>query len=211
MKTNDYIFISETEKVKTAKFGALRVIGQFSNTYILAEGMDGLYLIDQHAAHEKVIFEKYIENIKNREIVAQILIIPEVIELSLEDFDCFMENINLFTNTGFNIENFGDNTISIREVPMLFGKPSVKPLFMDILDNLKNMGTGKTTEVKYGKIASLACKAAVKGNDCLSMEEMKSLIEDLRYIDEPFTCPHGRPTIIKMTLNELEKKFKRIQ
>ena len=102
---------------------------------------------------------------------------------------------------------FGDNTISIREVPMFLGKPDVKFLFYEILDNLKKLGSGETTEVKYNKIASLACKAAVKANDKLSMMEMEKLMEDLRYIEDPFTCPHGRPTIIKITLNELEKKI----
>lgn len=196
---------------KKPKFNELRVIGQYSNTYILCEGIDGLYIIDQHAAHEKILFEKYMENIKNRQVVAQILLTPQIIELTPDDYGYYLENSNIFTETGFNIENFGDNTINIREVPFLLGKPMVKDLFMEILDNIKNMGSGSTVEVKYDKIATLACKAAVKGNDNLSIEEMKNLIEDLRYINEPFTCPHGRPTIIKMTLNELEKKFKRIQ
>ncbi|MDP4178018.1 MAG: DNA mismatch repair protein MutL, partial [Bacillota bacterium] len=93
----------------------------------------------------------------------------------------------------------------------VLGKIYIKELFLNILDNLKQFGTGKTTEVKYNNIAKMACKAAVKANDILSYIEMKRLIEDLQYINDPFTCPHGRPTIIKITVNELEKRFKRIQ
>ncbi|MDW8801935.1 DNA mismatch repair endonuclease MutL [Clostridium sp. A1-XYC3] len=196
---------------KTAKFPSLKVIGQFHSTYILAEFMDNLYLIDQHAAHEKILFEKYKKSIKENNVISQVLMTPMVMELSPEDFDIFKENNETFTKVGFDINVFGDNTISIREVPLILGKPDVKNLFTNLLENLKNLGSGETWEVKYNTIAKRACKSAVKANDNLSIIEMKSLIEDLRYIDDPFTCPHGRPTIIKFTLNELEKKFKRIQ
>lgn len=202
---------SQIKEVSTAKFPSFNVIGQFHSTYILAEWLDTLYLIDQHAAHEKILFEKYKKSIIEHNIMSQVLITPIVIELTKEDYAIYTENSETFINTGFNIEIFGDNTISIREVPFILGKPNVKNLFIDVLDNLKNMGSGETWEVKYNTIAKLACKAAIKANDSLSNIEMKSLIEDLRFIDDPFTCPHGRPTIIKFTLNELEKKFKRIQ
>lgn len=193
------------------KFGHIDIIGQFNNTYIIGESNNELILIDQHAAHEKYLFEKYRRSIKNLEVVSQILLTPTVIELTYEDFPYYSENVEAFENAGFKIEDFGDNTISIREVPMFLGKPDVKSLFYEILDNLKKLGSGETTEVKYNKIASLACRAAVKANDKLSIMEMEKLMEDLRYIEEPFTCPHGRPTMIKITLNELEKRFKRIQ
>jgi DNA mismatch repair protein MutL len=202
---------TQVKEVSTAKFPPFNVIGQFHSTYILAEWLDILYLIDQHAAHEKILFEKYKKSIREHNIMSQVLITPIVIELSKEDYAIYTENTETFTNTGFNIDIFGDNTISIREVPFILGKPNVKNLFIDILVNLKNMGSGETWEVKYNTIAKLACKSAIKANDNLSNIEMKSLIEDLRFIDDPFTCPHGRPTIIKFTLNELEKKFKRIQ
>lgn len=202
---------TQIREISTAKFPSFNIIGQFHGTYILAEWLDTLYLIDQHAAHEKILFEKYKKSIIEHNIMSQVLITPIVIELTKEDYAIYIENNETFINTGFNIEIFGDNTISIREVPFILGKPNVKNLFIDILDNLKNMGSGETWEVKYNTIAKLACKSAIKANDNLSNIEMKSLIEDLRFIDDPFTCPHGRPTIIKFTLNELEKKFKRIQ
>jgi DNA mismatch repair protein MutL len=193
------------------KFPPLNVIGQFNDTYILAQGREELFIIDQHAAHEKILFEKYSESVRNREVLAQILASPSVIELSIEDFVTYTENQEIFKTTGFNIEIFGQNTISIREVPIILGRIEIKSLFLNIIDNLKSMGSGEAVEVKYNKIATLACKSAVKANDRLSTIEMKALIEDLRFIKEPFTCPHGRPTIIQITLNELEKRFKRIQ
>jgi DNA mismatch repair protein MutL len=197
--------------LKVPKFQQLSVIGQFNNTYILAQAMEEMYIIDQHAAHEKIIFERYISEVEKRKVVAQILASPIVLELSSEDFAIYFENIEIFKNTGFNIEIFGENTISIREVPIILGETQIRNLFLDILDNIKMMGTGQTSEVKYDKIAKLSCKAAVKANNKLSINEMVSLVEELRHIENPFTCPHGRPTIVKITLNELEKRFKRIQ
>ncbi len=202
---------SPNEVSKISKFPELRIIGQFNKTYILGEVYNELYLIDQHAAHEKVLFEKYKKEIANSEVLSQILLTPIVIELNQDDYTYYIENEAVFKNSGFDIIEFGENTISIREVPIILGKPDIKNLFNEILDNLKNMGSGKTVEVKYNRIASMACKAAVKANNQLTELEMNKLIDDLRYIDEPFTCPHGRPTIIKVTLNELEKRFKRIQ
>ena len=207
-KTANYE-ISKTEGVP--KFPSLNIIGQFHKTYIIAEYNDTLYMIDQHAAHEKILFEKFKKSILEKHVVSQLLLSPLVVELTPEDFAYYNDFKEIFENTGFKIEIFGDNTITIREVPVILGKPNLKNLFMDILDNLKNMGTGEKDAVKYNSIATQACKAAIKANDPLSDIEMKSLIEELRYIEDPFTCPHGRPTIIKMDLYDIEKKFKRIQ
>ncbi|WP_026038530.1 DNA mismatch repair endonuclease MutL [Clostridium arbusti] len=203
--------INKNGSIPSPKFPDLRIIGQYHNTYILAESAEDFYLIDQHAAHEKILFEKYTKEIMNGSVSAQILLTPEIIEMTPEDFIYYIENKDIFVRVGFNIEVFGDNTVSIREVPNFLGTPQLKELFSAMIDNLKNLGSGETHEVKYNKIATLACKAAIKANDRLNMEEIKALIDDLRCIDEPFNCPHGRPTIIKMTLYEVEKKFKRIQ
>jgi len=207
-EVNDF---TNSEIKPVEKFPMMRIIGQYSNTYILMEGYDGLYLVDQHAAHEKIIFEKYIKEMKLSKVVSQILMLPEVIEMTPYDFSIYKENHEMFTKAGFLIEDFGENTVSVREVPVFLGRPVVKELFTNILDNLKNYGSGSTLEVKYYKIATLACKSAIKANDNLDIREMIALIEELRFIDEPFNCPHGRPTIIKMTNNEIEKRFKRIQ
>lgn len=202
--------INNAQDVK-AKFSYISIIGQFDNTYILLAAADGLYIVDQHAAHEKILFEKYSSQINSSDVVAQILLAPSILELTSEDIAIFVENENVFTSAGFRIDLFGNNTLNVKEVPMILGKPDVKKLFLSIIDNLKNMGSGKTVEVKYHSIATIACKAAIKANDKLSDMEMKSLIEELKYINDPFTCPHGRPTIIKITIQELEKRFKRIQ
>lgn len=205
------LIIENIKQDNYPKFKDVNIIGQFNKTYILAEVENELYIIDQHAAHEKILFEKYMEDIKNHSVRSQILITPTVIELLPDDFNYYIENQDIFSKSGFKIDVFGDNTINIKEVPFIMGKPDINNLFMDIIDNIKSMGSGETSEVKYNKIATLACKSAVKAHDKLSTDEMQALIKDLRYAKDPFTCPHGRPTIIKFTLKDLEKKFKRIQ
>jgi DNA mismatch repair protein MutL len=205
-KTNSFVSNEQTPKLPV-----LEVIGQFNKTYIIAQAMGELYIIDQHAAHEKVLFEKYRKDIEQRSIVVQMLITPIVVELSSEDYFYYIENEEIFNNTGFVIETFGDNTITVREVPYILGKLDIKKFFLEILDNLKNLGSGKTSEVKYQSIAKMACRSAIKANDVLRDVEIKSLLEQIRFLEDPFNCPHGRPTIIKVTLNELEKRFKRIQ
>lgn len=113
--------------------------------------------------------------------------------------------------TGFDIELFGDNTIQIRQVPYILGKLDGKNFLLQLLDGIRNFGKSSTVEVKYDNIARMACRSAVKAQDKLSLEEVKKLLEDLNLCENPFNCPHGRPTIIKISLNELEKRFKRIQ
>ncbi|EGT0000822.1 DNA mismatch repair endonuclease MutL [Clostridium perfringens] len=195
---------------KESKFPKLRVIGQFNKTYILAEYDSTLYLIDQHAAHEKILFEKYSSDIAKKKVEIQPLMIPLVVTLPTEDYLYYDENKEIFEKAGFKISDFGDNSIRIEEVPYFLDKLNPTELITSMINNLKKMGTGETVEVKYNKIASMSCRAAVKANDVLSILEMENLIEDLRYINDPFHCPHGRPTIIKFTSYELDKKFKRI-
>lgn len=195
---------------KTAKFPPIKLIGQFNKTYILGEYDEVLYMIDQHAAHEKILFEKYLKNIENASLIVQPLLIPTIIDLTIDDYASYEENYDVFKAAGFTLEAFGGNTLSLKEVPYFLGKLDPKGLFINILDDLKNLGTGKTVDVKYNRIATMACKAAVKGNDSLSEIEMLKLVEELRYIDDPFHCPHGRPTIIKFSNYDLEKKFRRI-
>lgn len=189
------------------KFPPLRIIGQFNKTYILGEYDEVLYIIDQHAAHEKILFEKYFKSIEEGSIIIQPLLVPEIIDLTLDDFSYYEENKEIFKNAGFTLEEFGGNSLALKEVPYFLGKLDAKGLFLSILDNIKELGSGKTPEVKYNKIATMACKAAVKGHDLLSEQEMIKLVEDLRYINDPFHCPHGRPTIIKFTNYDLEKNL----
>lgn len=211
----DYKFVERkapiVERESYSHFPPLSIMGQLDNTYIIAAGEDGLYLIDQHAAHEKVLFEKYSHNINNSSVVSQLLLDPLVIELEEEDYLYYEENQNIFKNSGFLIEEFDGQTLFLKEIPLLLGKPDGKKLFYTILDNLKNLGNGTKAEVKYEALAMAACKAAIKAKDRLSMEEMTALISSMDKLDNPFNCPHGRPTIVKISLLELEKRFKRIQ
>lgn len=192
------------------KFPPITIIGQYNKTYILGEYEGTLYMIDQHAAHEKIFFEKYLKEIESRDIVIQPLIVPSVIDLSIDDYSYYEENKAVFKEAGFTLEEFGGTSLALKEVPYFLGKLNPKHLFLDILDNLKNLGSGKTSEVKHNAIATKACKAAIKGNDKLEINEMVKLVEDLRYIDDPFHCPHGRPVIIKFTSVDIDKKFRRI-
>ena len=201
---------SEHEKNPIAKFPPITIIGQYNKTYILGEYAGTLYMIDQHAAHEKIYFEKYLKDIESGDIIVQPLMIPCVIDLTCDDYSYFEENKDIFKEAGFILEEFGGTSVALKEVPYFLGKLNPKKLFIDILDNLKNLGNGKTTEVKHNAIATKACKSAIKGNDELKMNEMIKLVDDLRYIDDPFHCPHGRPVIIKFTSTDIDKKFKRI-
>lgn len=216
--SNTKVELNEVKEIKkdirlpkpTAKFPPITIIGQYNKTYILGEYEGTLYMIDQHAAHEKILFEKYLKQIEEGSIVIQPLMIPSIIDLSIDDYSYFEENKDIFKTAGFLLEEFGGNSLSLKEVPYFLGKLNPKKLFLDILDNLKNLGNGKTSEVKHNAIASKACKAAIKGNDKLELNEMIKLVEDLRYIDDPFHCPHGRPVIIKFTSTDIDKKFRRI-
>lgn len=208
--SNSQVDNKETVSKPIAKFPPITIIGQYNKTYILGEFEGTLYMIDQHAAHEKILFEKYLKEIEEGTIIIQPLMVPSVIDLSIDDYSYFEENKEIFKEAGFLLDEFGGNSLSLKEVPYFLGKLNPKNLFLDILDNLKNLGNGKTSEVKHNSIACKACKAAIKGNDKLEINEMIKLVEDLRYIDDPFHCPHGRPVIIKFTSMDIDKKFKRI-
>ncbi|EYE88212.1 hypothetical protein Q428_09275 [Fervidicella metallireducens AeB] len=195
---------------RISKFGPLSIVGQIHFTYIVAEGQEEMYLIDQHAAHERILYEQYVKQYSVNSMQTQNLLVPMVLDLSLSENQIVLDNKNVFIKLGYDIEEFGGNTISIRAVPVILGNPSSKDLFFDILNQLnENRRDSPSTVEKI--LYTMACKGAVKAGDKLSFKEMNSLIEQLRYCENPYTCPHGRPTIIKMTYLELEKKFKRIQ
>lgn len=197
----------------TPKFGPLVIIGQFHLTYIIAEDPQEMYLIDQHAAHERIFYEKYNKNYKNSIIQSQSLLSPIVIDLTFSDKQVVFDNLHLFSRLGYEIEDFGGNSIALRGVPVIYGNPNPRDLFNEILLHmLTNNTSNKSSYSIIDKILySMACKSAVKAGDKLSFKEMVELVEQLRMCENPFTCPHGRPTIIKMSNIELEKKFKRIQ
>lgn len=192
------------------KFGPLSIIGQVHFTYIIAEDSESIYIIDQHAAHERIYYEKYQKAYREAGIQYQALITPIVINLSPSEKILVMENTSIFENLGYILEDFGGGAIALRAVPVIYGNPDPKELFQEILSSFE--GGKKELPHTIDKILyTMACKSAIKAGDKLSLKEMCELINTLRLCDSPFTCPHGRPTIIKMSETELEKKFKRIQ
>lgn len=187
-----------------------KIIGQVFDTYWLVQMEDKLYIIDQHAAHEKVLYERIVKEMKERNVSSQIVSPPIIISLNLEEQEKMKKYQNIFKTLGFEIEFFGGREYSIRAVPQnLFGMTE-QGFFIEVLDHLEEDPSSKTLDVLSDRMATMACKAAVKGNQKLSLRETEALIDELLQLENPYNCPHGRPTIISMTKYELEKKFKRI-
>lgn len=185
------------------------ILGQIFDTYWMVGFKDKLYIIDQHAAHEKVKYEEFMKKFESKELVSQTLNPPIIVSLSAKEEIVLKDHWDVFSSLGFYIEEFGGNEYAIRCVPMdLYGQDE-QSLFMNILDELCEDDNKGTLTIEQ-KIASMACKAAVKGNNRLSKEEMMALIDQLLELENPYNCPHGRPTIISMSKYEIEKKFKRI-
>lgn len=187
-----------------------RIIGQLFDTYWLVEYDEKFYIIDQHAAHEKVLYERFMKEFEQREIISQMVSPPEIIALSLQEAALLKEQMEIFEQFGFEISSFGGKEYSISAVPANLYGVTVQELFIEILDSLESEGRNKTPELITHRIATAACKAAVKGNQMLSVLEADKLIDELLGLENPYHCPHGRPTIVSMTKYELEKKFKRI-
>ena len=188
-----------------------KLIGQVFDTYWLVQFQDSLYIIDQHAAHERVLYERTLKGMKTRAFTAQYLSPPIILTLSMQEARLLEEHMDRFTRIGFEIEPFGPEEYAVRAVPdNLFGIAK-KELLMEMIDDLSDgLNTSMTPDLIDEKVASMSCKAAVKGNNRLSAQEVDALIGELLTLDNPYHCPHGRPTIIAMTKKELEKKFKRI-
>ena len=197
----------ENEETKPIKY---RFIGIVFDTYIVLEIKDEMYILDQHAAHERILYEKVKENYySNEENNAQYLLLPDVITLSHKEMAVAKENIDMFEKAGFFFEDFGENTIKLTAVPSMCEDMNTKQLFLDILDEIDSIAVTARQEKEDKFIATVACKAAVKANMKLDEQEVDSLMEKLLQLPNPFTCPHGRPTAIKMTKLDLDKKFDR--
>ncbi|MDX9917670.1 MAG: DNA mismatch repair endonuclease MutL [Gudongella sp.] len=201
----------QAETIDDFNFTHLRPAGIIFNTYILAEDSLGqsMCLIDQHAAHERIMYERLKKDYANESIAVQQLLEPLVVELSPGDYRMAMGALDHFNALGFDVDTFGNNSVAIRGIPVVFGEPDGKRLFLDILDGLSE-GMSSSYDMRLDKIMKLACTSAVKGGDALDLREVRALFEQLDNCENPLTCPHGRPTIIKMTRRELEKKFLRI-
>lgn len=187
-----------------------RFIGQVFETYWLIEFEDKLLMIDQHAAHEKVNYEHLMKQYREKNVVSQRLLPPIVLSLSGQEQSVLEENLEVFTDLGFEVEEFGGSEYALRSVPVDLYGCQEKQMFLEVLDQLSEGGNFGSIRVIEEKIASMSCKAAVKGNNYLSQPEAEKLIDELLTLDNPYNCPHGRPTIITMSKQEMDKKFKRI-
>ena len=198
-------FLKEEEMAKQ------KIIGQLFDTYWLVEYNDRLFIVDQHAAHEKVMYEKLKKQFEKKEFTSQAISPPIVITLSMREADVLERFKEQFTKLGFEIEHFGGAEYSICGVPGNLYRLNTRDVLIEMLDELTDgISERATTDVILDKIASMSCKAAVKGSQRLSLPEMEQLMKDLMKLDNPYNCPHGRPTIIAMSKYEIEKKFKRI-
>ena len=195
-----------SEQARTAH----RIIGQVFETYWLVEYGDKLYIIDQHAAHEKVNFERMMKRLREKKPASQYLNPPILLTLTADEARVLEEHMSYFEKLGYVISSLGDRDYSISAIPTDLPELSKKELLLEILDELTDEAGMTTPDTIYDKIASMSCKAAVKGNNKLSLMEADALIGELLTLENPYACPHGRPTIISMSKTELEKKFKRI-
>ena len=187
-----------------------RLIGQLFDTYWLVQFEDNFYIIDQHAAHEKVYYERFVKQFQSQNIQSQYVSPPLIVSLSLEEENLLKANKKYFRDFGFEIEPFGGREYSISAVPSSLLGMTEEELFLEMLDHLTADGSKDAFEIFASRLATMACKAAVKGNHSMSPQEADKLIDELLTLDNPYNCPHGRPTIIAMSKTEIEKKFKRL-
>lgn len=218
VQTDDTIHVEKAEQMTLFEKELLtpearvqhRIIGQIFDTYWLVEFDDKLYIIDQHAAHEKVLYERIMKEYEQKEVSSQLLSPPMVVSLNMEEETALLDYMDVFHSLGFTIEHFGGKEYTISAVPYNLYSLNSKDLFLEILDHLSEEGSRVPLTMVTDKLATAACKAAVKGNSRISQKEAEALIDELLTLENPYQCPHGRPTIISMSRYELEKKFRRI-
>ena len=200
----DKVFLTESSKKQFS------IIGQLFKTYWLIEFEDKLYIIDQHAAHEKVLYEKTMARLANKDFTSQRISPPIVMTLDARECEMLEKYRAQIEQFGYEVEHFGGKEYMISAIPDNLFNIDMKDLFIEMLDDFSNATGRQTPDIITEKVASMSCKAAVKGNDKLTLPEINKLIDELLSLDNPYNCPHGRPTIISMSKYEIEKKFKRI-
>lgn len=200
----DKVFLTESSKKQFS------IIGQLFKTYWLIEFEDKLYIIDQHAAHEKVLYEKTMARLANKDFTSQRISPPIVMTLDARESEMLEKYRPQIEQFGYEVEHFGGKEYMISAIPDNLFNIDMKDLFIEMLDDFSNTTGRQTPDIITEKVASMSCKAAVKGNDKLTLPEINELIDELLSLDNPYNCPHGRPTIISMSKYEIEKKFKRI-
>lgn len=205
MELFDDKLLSKESKIKH------QIIGQIFDTYWIVQFGDKMFIIDQHAAHEKVLYERTVKRLKDRQTLSQTINPPIILSLSMREEQAVKEYMDYFRKLGYELEEFGGHEYAVRAVPFDLFSVAKKELLMEIIDDLSDESAiRKQSSLILDKVASMSCKAAVKGNNKLSFQEANALIDELMTLDNPYNCPHGRPTIISMSKYELERKFKRI-
>ena len=187
-----------------------RIVGQVFRTYWLIQYHEKVFIIDQHAAHERVLYEQFMSEFRANKVAKQLLLMPETLNITPTEAQLLEEHSEIFQNLGFDYESFGENAIVIREVPFILNEPLSPSVFKEVLDRLSHEQLKDITELKAEAIIRMACRSAIKAHDQISDEECHKLIHLLLTLDNPFTCPHGRPTIVSLTQGDIEKMFKRI-
>ena len=188
----------------------MKVVGQVFDTYWIVQLEKELYIIDQHAAHEKVMYERLLKESKENRLSSQMINPPVIVTLTDIEQNVLKDHMDEFRKIGFDIEEFGGKEYKINSIPNIFPSIPKAELFNEMLSDSTNYDIISPPELILAKVASMACKAAIKGNMRISLLEANELFDELLSLDNPYNCPHGRPTVIKMTKQEIEKKFKRI-
>ncbi len=205
-----YENVSVFDNIEEYKKPTYKFIGIVFNTYIIIEIEKEMYIIDQHAAHERILYEKVKQNYYNDENKdSQLMLLPDIITLTHKEMTIAKDNMEMFRKAGFMLEEFGENTIKLTGVPEMCLDLETKELFLETLDEINSVARTAKQEIEERFIATIACKAAVKANMALTKEEVDSLMNELLSLPNPFTCPHGRPTAIKMSKYDIERKFAR--
>lgn len=199
----------EQKERKTFPFPDIKISDQIFQTYLIGHDQDNLYLIDQHGAHERILYDYFVEKYEKQSVISQTLLTPLLIELSFREFELVKEHLEIFSRLGFEVQEFGFNSIILRSVPMIFGEPEAKEFFLEVLNSIEKEFSSSSV-IKADKVISMACKNAVKAKDRLAKEEIDQLMKQLALSPNPFTCPHGRPIILSITKKEIEKRFRRI-
>ena len=218
IKAGEHIFVEKPTQLNLFEEKILthdareyyRILGQIFDTYWLIAFKDKLLIVDQHAAHEKVKYERLLKELAQKQVSSQMLNPPIILSLTGKEEELLKEFLPLFEQMGFELEEFGSGSYAVRSIPTDLYGCNEKELFTEILDELSENPMKGTPDVILHKLASMACKAAVKGNNKMDTKEMEALIDELLTLDNPYHCPHGRPTVISMSKYEIEKKFKRI-
>jgi len=210
LETTEQINLFENKLLSVDNRSRYRIIGQVFDTYWMVQFEEELFIIDQHAAHEKVKYERLMKQFHEKQVVSQRLMPPIVVSLSAQEESVWKEHAEVFSSLGFEVESFGGKEYALRSVPVDLYGCGEREMFLEVLDELSDNVAGKGIRVIEEKIASMSCKAAVKGNNRLSFLEAETLIDELLTLENPYNCPHGRPTIVRLSKTDMEKMFKRI-